>query len=65
MRPSALTMESLKMVDYLMELYAEKEHKTKKRVSIYSFSFYLCDPIKYISTKKNPSPIGKGFSFIE
>lgn len=29
MRPSAMTMESLKMVDYLMELYAEKEHKTK------------------------------------
>lgn len=40
MRPSAKTMESLKMVDYLMVLCAEKSIRQSKRVSNHSFSFY-------------------------
>lgn len=33
-------MESLKMVDYLMVLCAEKSIRQSKRVSNHSFSFY-------------------------
>ena len=39
MRPSAMTMESLKMVDYLVVLCAEKSIRQSKRVIIHSFSF--------------------------